>query len=324
MANPAILILLAVGGTLVHCVQHKISKTWESETSVSDGEVTRVMGGSVGLPLLRSSRGLEIPLGSFCPIQPCPPCPKSSHGRNRLYALQEGRSGWSVTCRLALVQGEDHGPGMQQLGSERVGGEGWELEQEAEMIDYENEGRARRELKGNDEDLYSQACAEDNPWCAILPQLVTLEAEVEELSGGRRGSGRGEDQSQAEGFNGESLRGDQTDVDGVFKQKIVHTAHRRQSWAPFFVILGVFFVAMVGLAFVIIQVLTRIDKISGSKLTRSHWCSSSSNTLAREPCGCSQKQEGEVEAKEVLVLVGEEVVQEELLIGENARKVTEL
>jgi len=322
MANLAILILLAVGGPIVHCVQHQISKIWESETSISDGKVARVIGGSgsVGLPVLRSSRGLEIPLGSFCPIQPCPPCPKSSHGRNRLYALQEGRSGWSVTCRL--FQGEDHTLRMQQLGGERIGGEGWDLEQEADMIDYESEGRARRELKGNDGDFYSQACAVDNPWCAILPQLVTLEDEVEELSGGRRGSGRDEVKSQAEGFIGESLRGDQTDVDGVLKQKIVHTAHRRQSWVPFFVILGVFFVAMVGLAFVIIQVLTRIDKISGSKLTRSHCCSSSSNTLAREPCGCSQKQEGE--AKEVLVLVGEEVVQTEPLIEENARKVTEL
>ena len=171
-----------------------------------------------------------------------------------------------MACRL--VQGEDHGPRLQQLGSERIGVDGWDLEQEAEMIDYENEGRARRELKGNDGDFYSQACAEDNPWCAILPQLVTLEAEVEELSGGRRGSGREEDQSQSEGFNGKSLRGDPTHVDGVLKQKIVHTAHRRQSWAPFFVILGVFFVAMVGLAFVIIQVLTRIDKISGSKVLK--------------------------------------------------------
>ena len=90
---------------------------------------------------------------------------------------------------------------------------------------------------------------------------------MEVLSGGRRGSGRGEDQSQSE-ENGESLRGDPTHVDGVFKQKIVHTAHRRQSWAPFFVILGVFFVAIVGLAFVIIQVLTRIDKISGSKVLK--------------------------------------------------------
>jgi len=320
MANPAILILLAVRGTLVHCVQHKISKTWESETSLSDGKVTRVMGGSVGLPVLRSSRGLEIPLGSFCPIQPCPPCPKSSHGRNRLYALQEGRSGWSVACRL--VQGEDHALKLKQLGSERIGVEGRDFEQEAEMIDFESEGRARRELKGNDGDFYSEVCAEDNPWCAILPQLVTLEAEVEELSGGRRGSGRDEDQSQSEGFNGESLRGDPTHVDGVFKQKIVHTAHRRQSWAPFFVILGVFFVAMVGLAFVIIQVLTRIDKISGSKLTQSHCCSRSTNTLTREPCGCSHKQEGE--AKDVLVLVGEEIVQKELLIEESARKVTEL
>jgi len=320
MANPAILILLAVRGTLVHCVQHKISKTWESETSLSDGKVTRVMGGSVGLPVLRSSRGLEIPLGSFCPIQPCPPCPKSSHGRNRLYALQEGRSGWSVACRL--VQGEDHALKLKQPGSERIGGEGRDLEQETEMINYESEGRARRELKGNDGDFFSQVCAEDNPWCAILPQLVTLEAEVEELSGGRRGSGRDEDQSQPEGFNGESLRGDPTHVDGVFKQKIVHTAHRRQSWAPFFLILGVFFVAMVGLAFVIIQVLTRIDKISGSKLTRSHCCSS--NTLAREPCDCSQKQEGGLETKDLLVLVGEEMVQREPLIEEHARKVTEL
>ena len=171
-----------------------------------------------------------------------------------------------MACRL--VQGEDHGPRLQQLGSKRIGVDGWDLEQEAEMIDYENEGRARRELKGDDRDFYSQACPEDNPWCAILPQLVTLEAEVEELSGERRGSGREEDQSQSEGFNGKSLRGDPTHVDGVFKQKIVHTAHRRQSWAPFFVILGVFFVAMVGLAFVIIQVLTRIDKISGSKVLK--------------------------------------------------------
>ena len=167
-----------------------------------------------------------------------------------------------------LVQGEDHAPRMQQLGSERIGVEGWDLEQGTEMIDYESEGRARRELEGNDEDFYSEVCPEDNPWCAILPQMVTLEAEMEELSGGRRGSGRDEDQSQSEVFNGESLRGDQTDVDGVFKQKIVHTAHRRQSWAPFFVILGVFFVAMVGLAFVIIQVLTRIDKISGNKVLK--------------------------------------------------------
>jgi len=318
MANLAILILLSVGGPLVHCVQPKISKTWESDISLSDGKVLGVMNGNVGLPVQRSFRGLEIPLGSFCPIQPCPPCPKSSHGRNRLYALQEGRSGWSVACHL--VQGEDHAPRMQQLGSERIGVEGWDLEQGTEMIDYESEGRARRELEGNDEDFYSEVCPEDNPWCAILPQMVTLEAEMEELSGGRRGSGRDEDQSQSEVFNGESLRGDQTDVDGVFKQKIVHTAHRRQSWAPFFVILGVFFVAMVGLAFVIIQVLTRIDKISGSKLKRSHCC----NTLAREPCGCSQKQEGELEAKEVLVLVGEEIVQTEALIEESARKVTEL
>ena len=81
-----------------------------------------------------------------------------------------------MACRL--VQGEDHGPGLQQLGSKRIGVEGWDLEQEAEMIDYENEGRARRELNENDGDFYSQVCAEDNPWCAILPQLVTLEAEV--------------------------------------------------------------------------------------------------------------------------------------------------
>ena len=55
---------------------------------------------------------------------------------------------------------------------------------------------------------------------------------------------------------------------------------------------------------------------------RSHCCSS--NTLAREPCDCSQKQEGELEAKDVLVLVGEEMVQREPLIEEHARKVTEL
>ena len=53
MANLAILILLAVGGPLVHCVQHKISKTWESETSVSDGKVAKEMVGGVGLPVLR-------------------------------------------------------------------------------------------------------------------------------------------------------------------------------------------------------------------------------------------------------------------------------
>ena len=66
MANPAILILLAVRGTLVHCVQHKISKTWESETSLSDGQVARVMGGSVGLPVLRYSfllAGITYKLG---------------------------------------------------------------------------------------------------------------------------------------------------------------------------------------------------------------------------------------------------------------------
>ena len=49
-----------------------------------------------------------------------------------------------MACRL--VQGEDYGPRLQQLGSERIGGEGWDLEQEAEMIDYENEGRARRKI----------------------------------------------------------------------------------------------------------------------------------------------------------------------------------
>ena len=55
MANLAILILLSVGGPLVHCVQPKISKTWESDISLSDGKVLGVMNGNVGLPVQRYS-----------------------------------------------------------------------------------------------------------------------------------------------------------------------------------------------------------------------------------------------------------------------------
>ena len=51
-----------------------------------------------------------------------------------------------MACRL--VQGEDHALKLKQLGSKGIRVEGWDLEQETEMIDFENEGRARRELKG--------------------------------------------------------------------------------------------------------------------------------------------------------------------------------
>jgi len=262
-------LILLVLIQLHHCLHHETMKP--EEISFLEGKVAQPVKRGDELSLLRFSRGLEIPLGSTCPLtSACPPCPRNPQGRAIQYVLEEGGAGWIVTCRL--IKAED------EVNTERVGSAGVEegghrdhLEQDGEMMDFGSDGRVRRESAGGEKggNFYLRSCAENDPWCSILPHLVSFEAELEELGEGNGQSDEDEDPEGALSFRLPNL------PHRTFKSQIVQPSfsskqnvHERQSWTPFMVILCVFFLAMVGFSSVASLVLRRLNRGADSKLMR--------------------------------------------------------
>jgi len=263
-------LILLVLIQLHHCVHHEKMKP--EETSFPEGKVAQPVKRSDELSLIRSSRGLEIPLSSTCPLtSACPPCPRNPQGRAFQYVLEEGGAGWIVTCRLIKAEDEVK---VERVGSAGVeeGGHRDHLGQDGEMMDFGSDGRVRRESAGGEEggDFYLRSCAENDPWCSILPHLVSFEAELEELGEGSGSSDQDEDLEEALSFKLTNL------PHRTYKSQIVQPSfsakqnvHERQSWTPFMVILGVFFLAMVGFSSVTSLVLRRLNRGANSKLMRS-------------------------------------------------------
>ena len=107
-------LILLVLIQLHHCLHHE--KITPEETSFPEGKVAQPLKRSDELPLIRflnssqmeqpviyhisnliclltkknrSSRGLEIPLSSTCPLtSACPPCPRNPQGRAFQYVLE--------------------------------------------------------------------------------------------------------------------------------------------------------------------------------------------------------------------------------------------
>jgi len=254
---------------LHHCLHHETMKP--EETSSPKGMLAQPVKMIDELSLLRSSRGLEIPLSSTCPLtSACPPCPRNLQGRAFQYVLEEGGAGWIVTCRQIKAEDEVK---MERVGSAGVkeGGHRDHLGQDGEMMDFGSDGRVRRESAGGEEggDFYLRSCAENDLWCSILPHLVSFEAELEELGEGSGQSDEDEDLEGAISFRLTNL------PHRTFKSQIVQPSfsskqnvHERQSWTPFMVILGVFFLAMVGLSSVTSLVLRRLNRGADSKVMR--------------------------------------------------------
>ena len=173
-----------------------------------------------------------------------------------------------MTCRLIKAEDEVK---VERVGSAGVeeGGHLDHLGQDGEMMDFGSDGRVRRESAGGEEggDFYLRSCAENDPWCSILPHLVSLEAELEE-------PGEGSDQSdEDEDLEGALAFRLTNSPHRTFKSEIVQPSfsakqnvHERKSWTPFMVILGVFFLAMVGFSSVTSLVLTRLNRGADSKV----------------------------------------------------------
>ena len=173
-----------------------------------------------------------------------------------------------MTCRLIKAEDEVK---VERVGSAGVeeGGHRDHLGQDGEMMDFWSDGRVRRESAGGEEggDIYLRSCAENDPWCLILPHLVSFEAELEELGEGSGQRDENQDLDGAISFRLTNL------PHRTFKSQIVkpsfsakQNVHERQSWTPFMVILGVFFLAMAGLSSVTSLVLRRLNRGADSKV----------------------------------------------------------
>ena len=173
-----------------------------------------------------------------------------------------------MTCRQIKAEDEVK---MERVGSAGVeeGGHRDHLGQDGEMMDFGSDGRVRRESTGGEEDgdFHMRSCAENDLWCSILPHLVSFEAELEELGEGSGQRDENQDLDGAISFRLTNL------PHRTFKSQIVQPSlsakqnvHERQSWTPFMVILGVFFLAMVGLSSVTSLVLRRLNRGADSKV----------------------------------------------------------
>ena len=175
-----------------------------------------------------------------------------------------------MTCRLIKAEDEVK---VERVGSAGVegGGPRDHLGQGGEMMDFGSDGRVRRESAGGEEggdlDFYLRSCADNDLWCSILSHLVSFEAELEELGDW---SGQRDENQYLDGTISFRL----TNLPHrTFKSQIVQPSfsskqnvHERQSWTPFMVILGVFFLAMAGLSSVTSLVLRRLNRGADSKV----------------------------------------------------------
>ena len=213
----------------------------------------------------------------MCPIPSCPPCPpEKSPGLTQSYVLQVGifvfgrvssftqerGSGWTVVCRLTKEKG------VREVSLQQKQVESLEVE-EVELLNFGDEQRVRREVAsdGNQvksggekeiKDFYLQDCEEADQWCKIVPYLLNIEAETEELGQGRKI--RKEDK---EGVSvGVMLKENPSSSleDGL---KIVHVRHSL-SWAPFLTIIGVFVVVMAAFVLITSMVMRKLNRVSAS------------------------------------------------------------
>jgi len=309
---------------LCQCLSHRTTKVEESSPSVSLRRGTAIPR-TDRVPLMRSSQGVEIPLGSTCPIPSCPPCPpEKSPGLTQSYVLQERGSGWTVVCRLTKEKG------VREVSLQQKQVESLEVE-EVELLNFGDEQRVRREVAsdGNQvksggekeiKDFYLQDCEEADQWCKIVPYLLNIEAETEELGQGRKI--RKEDK---EGVSVEVMLKENPSSSLEDRLKIVHVRHSL-SWAPFLTIIGVFVVVMAAFVLVTSMVMRKLNRVSAStKLMRSQ--SHSSRMLRKEDEDevCPQKLEfvKEVTNNQAEHLKGTELLLRKLDSG-HSREVTEL
>jgi len=313
---------------LCQCLSRRTSKVEESGPSVAVLRVTAIPR-TDRVPLMRSSQGVEIPLGSTCPIPSCPPCPpEKSPGLTQSYVLQERGSGWTVVCRLTKEKGVREAS-LQQKQVENLDVESLEVE-ELELLNFGDEQRVRREVAsgGNQvklggvkevKDFYLQDCEEADQWCKIVPYLLNIEAETEEL--GQESKIRKEDK---EGVSVEVMVEAKPSSSQEERLKIVHFRHSL-SWAPFLTIIGVFVVVMAAFVLVTSMVMRKLNRVSAStKLMRSQ--SHSSRMLRKEDDEvCPQKLEfvKEVTNNQAEHLKGTELLLRKLDSG-HSREVTEL
>jgi len=171
------------------------------------------------------------------------------------------------------------------------------LEEEEELLDFGDEERVRREaasggnqIKSGGEkevkDFYLQDCEEADQWCKIVPYLLSIEAETEELGQGRKM--RKEDK---EGVPVEVMLEEKPSLSLKEERvKIVHVRHSL-SWAPFLTIIGVFVVVMAAFVLVTSMVMRKLNRVSATtKLNRSQ--SPSSKMMLRKEDGvCPQRLE---------------------------------
>ena len=141
---------------------------------------------------------------------------------------------------------------------------------EEELLNFGDEERVRREvasggnrIKSGGEkevkDFYLQDCKEADQWCKIVPYLLSIEAETEELGQGRKM--RKEDKEgvpvdvMLEEKPSSSLKEE--------RLKIVHIRHSL-SWAPFLTIIGVFVLVMAAFVLVTSMVMRKLNRVSAT------------------------------------------------------------
>jgi len=236
--------------------------------------------------LMRSSQGLEVPLGSTCPLPSCPPCPTMSPGLTQSFVLQEGEAGWKVACRLIKENGV-----LETSLEEKQEVENLEME---ELINFGEEERVRRETAfgGNQvqsgggkevKDYYLQDCHEEDQWCKIVPYLLNIEAETHEL--GQGGTVRKEDTKER--AHVKVMMEEKSASSPGERVKIVHV-HHKHSWTPFLTILGVFVVVMAGFVLLTSLIVRKLKRVPApTKLMRSQSCSR--NTARKVDGVCPQK-----------------------------------
>ena len=174
-----------------------------------------------------------------------------------------------MVCRLTKEKG------VREASLQQKQVESLEVE-EVELLNFGDEQRVRREVAsdGNQvksggekevKDFYLQDCEEADQWCKIVPYLLNIEAETEEL--GQESKIRKEDK---EGVSVEVMVEAKPSSSQEERLKIVHFRHSL-SWAPFLTIIGVFVVVMAAFVLVTSIVMRKLNRVSAStKVSELH------------------------------------------------------
>ena len=176
-----------------------------------------------------------------------------------------------MVCRLTKEKG------VREVSLQQKQVESLEVE-EVELLNFGDEQRVRREVASNGnqvksggekeiKDFYLQDCEEADQWCKIVPYLLNIEAETEELGQGRKI--RKEDK---EGVSVEVMLKENPSSSLEDRLKIVHVRHSL-SWAPFLTIIGVFVVVMAAFVLITSMVMRKLNRVSAStKVSELHQC----------------------------------------------------